>query len=540
MKKYFLPILLIGFWSCEEEVEEDTTPPTVTITFPQNNTTVSEIVSITCISSDNEGVEKVELWVNGATSGSIDDSEPYSINWNTSLLENGNYTITIRSYDTSNNIADSEPIILIVDNAINEEELDTTPPTVSISSHSSGQTVNGVVFIIAMTQDNEGISKVEFFIDDSLVFSDAESPYEYDWNTIQYENNSEHIVKVISYDNSDNFTESQPILIIVNNENSNLWNINSENLINTIGFANDIVISEDKVFVAAGQSGLQIWDLQDYSLIDEYSGYEEDGNFIEYEDLALIGLSPSNNALFLSESNQDVKVFHYDQTNNLTYRNTIMSKRTKDFISFHSDNDQFVMYSADNDDGMKWHYYNLDSTSIFGLDIINWTPFGGSEIYTPGKPLGIDSDGESVIAMAVDQLGVELFSIDFLGDDPVFIGRVDTDGNAENVLLDTDGIYVSSRNAGGYFISYSCFESEICEKYNFARDYDVNHISIFGEIALLSLRDDGIAIYKINDNAQPEFKGSFDIGYVYKTEIWDEKIIACMQEGLLIFSIENQ
>ena len=124
MKKYFLPILLIGFWSCEEEVEEDTTPPTVTITFPQNNTTVSEIVSITCISSDNEGVEKVELWVNGATSGSIDDSEPYSINWNTSLLENGNYTITIRSYDTSNNIADSEPIILIVDNAINEEELE--------------------------------------------------------------------------------------------------------------------------------------------------------------------------------------------------------------------------------------------------------------------------------------------------------------------------------------------------------------------------------------------------------------------------------
>ena len=27
MKKYLLPILLIGFWSCEEEVEEDTTPP---------------------------------------------------------------------------------------------------------------------------------------------------------------------------------------------------------------------------------------------------------------------------------------------------------------------------------------------------------------------------------------------------------------------------------------------------------------------------------------------------------------------------------
>jgi hypothetical protein len=92
---------------------------------------------------------------------------------------------------------------------------DTTPPTVSISSHSSGQTVNEIVTITVTTQDNEGISKVEFFIDDSLVLTDSESPYEYEWNTTQYEDDSEHIVKVISYDNSDNSTESQPILLIV-------------------------------------------------------------------------------------------------------------------------------------------------------------------------------------------------------------------------------------------------------------------------------------------------------------------------------------
>ena len=95
-----------------------------------------------------------------------------------------------------------------------EVEEDTTPPTVSILSHSSGQTVNEIVTIIVTTQDNEGISEVEFFIDDSLVFTDNVSPYEYDWNTTQY-GNGEHIVKVISYDNSDNSTESQPILLIV-------------------------------------------------------------------------------------------------------------------------------------------------------------------------------------------------------------------------------------------------------------------------------------------------------------------------------------
>ena len=101
-----------------------------------------------------------------------------------------------------------------------EQQEDTTPPTVSISSPVSGQSVNEIVTISVNTDDNEGINKVEFFIDDSLVFIDSESPYEYQWNTTQYEDDSEHIIKVISYDNSNNSTESQPIFLIVDNSTS--------------------------------------------------------------------------------------------------------------------------------------------------------------------------------------------------------------------------------------------------------------------------------------------------------------------------------
>jgi Leucine-rich repeat (LRR) protein len=104
------------YWGCEDPKEEDTEKPTVTITSPQDGSTVYEIVTITCMSSDNEGVEKVELWVNGVSTGVTDDTEPYSLDWNTTTLEDGNYTITIRSYDTSDNTTDSEPIVLTVDN----------------------------------------------------------------------------------------------------------------------------------------------------------------------------------------------------------------------------------------------------------------------------------------------------------------------------------------------------------------------------------------------------------------------------------------
>ena len=106
------------------------------------------------------------------------------------------------------------------------EEEDTIPPSVFISSHISGQTVDQIVTITATAEDNEGISEVAFYINDLLVVTDSVPPYEYDWDTQQYENNSEHTVKVISYDSSNNSTESETITLIVYRDSSNfveLW-----------------------------------------------------------------------------------------------------------------------------------------------------------------------------------------------------------------------------------------------------------------------------------------------------------------------------
>jgi uncharacterized protein (TIGR02145 family) len=97
---------------------------------------------------------------------------------------------------------------------------DTTPPTVSIQSPITNNPIFEIVTIVVETNDNVGISKVEFYVDDSLVSTDTESPYEYDWNTTEYEDGSEHIVKVISYDNSDNSTTSQPIVYVIDNSTS--------------------------------------------------------------------------------------------------------------------------------------------------------------------------------------------------------------------------------------------------------------------------------------------------------------------------------
>ena len=119
MGRYISLTLFIGlaFWSCEDAEEPDTIPPTVTIITPQNGSTVLGVVTVTCISTDDDGVAKVELWVDGVSTGINDDSEPYSLDWNTTTLEDGSFTITVRSYDNSENTTDSDPITLTVDNS---------------------------------------------------------------------------------------------------------------------------------------------------------------------------------------------------------------------------------------------------------------------------------------------------------------------------------------------------------------------------------------------------------------------------------------
>ena len=99
-------------------------------------------------------------------------------------------------------------------------------PTVSILSPVNNQTINEIGTIVVETKDNDGIDKVEFYIDDSLVFTDLESFYEYQWNTIQYEDDSKHTVKVISYDLSGNSTISEPNVYVIDNSTSHPQGVN--------------------------------------------------------------------------------------------------------------------------------------------------------------------------------------------------------------------------------------------------------------------------------------------------------------------------
>ena len=98
-----------------------------------------------------------------------------------------------------------------------DDKGDKTEPEVSITSPSSGSTVNEIVTITCEATDNKKIDFVQFFVNDSLdSFLVSAEPYVFEWNTNNLENGI-YSIKAVAYDISGNSAESSTISLAVDN-----------------------------------------------------------------------------------------------------------------------------------------------------------------------------------------------------------------------------------------------------------------------------------------------------------------------------------
>lgn len=123
--------------------------PSISITSPQNGAVVGETITIKADAADDKGITKVEFYIDNVLKGT-DTSSPYKWNWDTTKNKSGTHNIKAKAYDTINQTAE-HTIQVIVDQ----------PPTISITSPSSGASVYGKVTIKASASDDFGINKVE-------------------------------------------------------------------------------------------------------------------------------------------------------------------------------------------------------------------------------------------------------------------------------------------------------------------------------------------------------------------------------------------
>ena len=87
----------------------DTQPPVVTMN-PPASAAKGNRLTVTVNATDNVGVVKVELYLDGALVGT-DASVPYSFTINTSKLAAGQHTLQAKAYDPSGNMGVSSPVV---------------------------------------------------------------------------------------------------------------------------------------------------------------------------------------------------------------------------------------------------------------------------------------------------------------------------------------------------------------------------------------------------------------------------------------------
>lgn len=166
MKKniIILSTLLFLFFSCgdnEGNKSQDSTPPTISIRSPLNNSILMDTVSVTCDSIIDSDINRLELWIDG-DSLTTDSIPPYSFSWITNNFENGSHSLLIKAFDNSGNQSESEAItvnvtnFLVFSNAYGEENI-----------HEEGvsiiQTPDSSFVILGKSADDLTLSKMDRF-----------------------------------------------------------------------------------------------------------------------------------------------------------------------------------------------------------------------------------------------------------------------------------------------------------------------------------------------------------------------------------------
>jgi len=155
-------------------IAADTQAPIISITSPTGGK-VTGIVPVDVSYSDNVGVTRAELYVNG-NKVATDDVGPFAFVWDTAAYSDGAYTLSARAYDAAGNMGSSSGVSVTIGN-------DTVAPVISSFNLVDGMNVSPKQIISATATDNQKVSKMSLSIDGQEVAIAYGSSISYNWNT---------------------------------------------------------------------------------------------------------------------------------------------------------------------------------------------------------------------------------------------------------------------------------------------------------------------------------------------------------------------
>ena len=197
-------------------VQVDSIAPTASIISPSGGSTVKGLVAIDVASTDNAGVSRVELLVNGVKIGT-DTAAPYGFSWDSAQMPDGAAKITAYAYDAAGNVS-SHTVNVAVANVVPEEPIaeepvvnepvvdkavDAMAPVARLANPTDGSAISGNVAVSGTATDDVGVVSVRLLIDGSPIASAGGSSIAYRWNARKVSAGG-HTVTLEAYDAAGN------------------------------------------------------------------------------------------------------------------------------------------------------------------------------------------------------------------------------------------------------------------------------------------------------------------------------------------------
>jgi hypothetical protein len=199
----------------------DTTPPAVALTSPNAGATVSGSVSVAANATDNVAVVGVQFKIDGSNVGGEDTSAPYSVNWASTGVSNGNHTVTAVARDAAGNSTSTQRSVTVSNSSTPPPPPpadDKTAPSVALTSPNAGATVSGSVSVAANATDNVAVVGVQFKIDGgNLGPEDTTAPYSVSWSSGNVPNGA-HNVTAVARDAAGNTSSSLRSVTVSNDK----------------------------------------------------------------------------------------------------------------------------------------------------------------------------------------------------------------------------------------------------------------------------------------------------------------------------------
>lgn len=162
----------------------DIEAPSISIAAPLSGATVGGLAPVDVSATDNVGVTKVELRVNGNLIAT-DTTTPFGFSWDTNSVSNGSVSLVATAFDAAGNAKASNAATVNVSNSTAVKTPDVTAPVVAITNPLNGSTVSGNVAIRVAATDDSGTTSLRqrLLINGREVASTIGGSLSYSWNT---------------------------------------------------------------------------------------------------------------------------------------------------------------------------------------------------------------------------------------------------------------------------------------------------------------------------------------------------------------------